>query len=95
MATVVSKLLRRCLAVSMTTLLIETRWLSISWRWLDYWIVYDEVLLVDIIVYVIGGRSSLLVRAALCVFTLFISTDGNRMLIARLTTLGWNGLSRC
>ena len=95
MATVVSEL--RCLAVGMT-LLIEARWLSAvigdSCRLLDHWVVYDEVLLVDVIIDAAGSGSSLLVGTALCVFALFIPTDRDRLLITR-PTLCWDSLSRC
>lgn len=95
MATGVSEL--RCLTVSMA-LLVEARRLSVviwdSWRLLDYWVVYDEVLLVDVIIDVTGSGSSLLVGTALYVFALFVPTDRDRLLIARLA-LCWNGLPRC
>ena len=95
MATGVSELY--CLTVSMA-LLIEARRLSVviwdSWRLLDYRVVYDEVLLVDVIIDAARSGSSLLVGTALYVLALFIPTDRDRLLVARLA-LSWNSLPRC
>ena len=95
MATVVSEL--RCLTVSVA-LLAEARRLSVvgwdSWRLLDYWVVYDEGLLVDVIIDIASCGSSLLAGTALYVLALFISTDRDRLLVAR-PALGRDSLPRC